>query len=255
MTNPPQPAFIKLNPLERPRLRLFCFPYAGAGIAAFRPLVVALGDGVELIAVQPPGRGTRLREQPFKRMTPLVAQLSFLIQPLLDRPFLFFGHSLGALVAFELTRELRRMAVLPRALIVSATISPQLPNTNLPLHGMDDTAFLAELARLKGMPPEILTNRELLEIVLPAVRADFEILETYHYTSEPPLGIPLATLGATNDPRANLQQLEAWREQTTEAFDLKIFPGGHFYFSESDQNRQEFQGFLGQKVQEAMQVY
>lgn len=242
----PSSSFVRLSALDSPALRLFCFPYAGAGIAPFRPWREAMPAGVELIGAQPPGRGPRLREAPHRRMKPLVNEMALAMAPMLDRPFALFGHSLGALMAFELARLLRRHGKRPAILMVSGTIAAHQPNTNPPLHHLPDAQFIAELARLNGMPREILDNRELLEIVLPAVKADFEVLETYEYAAEAPLDTPIRAFGGTHDPRANHDQLDAWRAQTSAAFDLCMFDGGHFFM---DERAREFLHCMGEKIQ------
>ena len=144
-------AFRKPNP--QARLRLFCFPYAGAGASIFRTWPDGLPADVEICPVQYPGRGTRPMETPFTEISSLVRALAQAMLPLVDKPFAFFGHSLGALVAFELAQELRRQSSLqPARLFVSADRAPQIPRRNRPIHALPEGEFLAELRRLNGIP-------------------------------------------------------------------------------------------------------
>src|ERR1700674_5350722 len=175
------------------RLRLFCFPYAGAGALIFRSWSDALPSDVEVCPIQLPGRGTRLMERPFTQLTPLVEVLARALAPLLDMPFAFFGHSLGALVSFELALRIRReYGRHPVRLLVSAARAPQFPHRRSPIHALPEKEFLAELRRLNGTPGELLDHQELMEIMLPLLRADFAVYETYSYSNETPLNCPIS---------------------------------------------------------------
>jgi acyl transferase domain-containing protein/surfactin synthase thioesterase subunit len=223
-----------LNP--QPQLRLFCFPYAGAGASVFRTWSKDLPSTIEVCPVQLPGRETRLEEAAMTRLSSLVRALAQHLLPHLDVPFAFFGHSLGALISFELARELRRQnAPCPMQLFVSGCRAPQLPDRDLPIHRLPEPKFLAELRRLNGTPEAILQNSELMQRLLPTLRADFALLETYVYTNEPPLNCPIATFGGTQDPRVSREDLAAWRDQTQQSFTLQLLPGDHFFLL---QNRQ-----------------
>jgi len=221
-------AFRKPNP--QARLRLFCFPYAGAGASIFRTWSGGLPADVELCPVQYPGRGTRLTETPFTRLAPLVDALAQALRPLLDMPFAFFGHSLGALVGFELARQLRKQSgVQPVRLFVSADRAPQLPSRHRPIHALPVPDFMAELRRLNGTPSKVLEEAELMEIMLPILRADIAVHETYEYSIEPPLGCIISSFGGLEDHRVTRDELEAWRGQTSESFSLRMFAGDHFF--------------------------
>lgn len=171
-------------------------------------------------------------EPPFTRLSPLIQALAQALFPLLDKPFAFFGHSLGALVSFELARRLRReYAVQPVCLFISADRAPQIPNRDPVIHTLPEGEFLVELCRLNGTPREVLEDEELRQIMLPLLRADFAVYETYGYLTEPPLNCPISAFGGLQDHRVSRGDLEAWREQTSVSFSLRMFPGDHFFLN------------------------
>jgi medium-chain acyl-[acyl-carrier-protein] hydrolase len=222
-------AYRKPNP--QARLRLFCFPYAGNGASIYRTWSDGLPADVEVCPVQFPGRGTRLMETPFTQLTPLVQALAQALVPILDKPFAFFGHSLGALVGFELARQLRRQSgVQPVRLFVAADRAPQLPHRDRPIHVLPEEEFLVELRRLDGIPGKVLEEVELMQVMLPILRADLAVYETYVYSAEPPLNCPISTFGGLQDHRVSCGDLEAWRDQTSASFSLRVFPGDHFFW-------------------------
>lgn len=221
--------FPALQPRQDAALRLICFPYAGAGVPAFRAWPAGLPEGVELRVGQLPGRGIRFRENRFVDMPPLIEILVEALLPLLDRPFALFGHSLGAIVAFEVARKLRAHTLTPQHLFASGHIAPQLPNPEPRICELPDDDFLREIQSLNGMPQAVLESKELLEIVLPAVRSDFTLLENYKYEPGEPLGCAITACGGLQDPRVSRSGMESWRAQTTAAFDLVMFQGDHFF--------------------------
>ncbi|MDR5726224.1 MAG: alpha/beta fold hydrolase, partial [Terriglobia bacterium] len=219
------------KPNPQARLRLFCFPYAGTGASIFRTWPDGLPADVEVCPVQFPGRGTRLMETPFTQLAPLVQALAQALVPLLDKPFAFFGHSLGALVGFELARQLRRQSgVQPVRLFVSADRAPQFPLRDRQIHALPEGEFLLELRRLNGIPGKVLEDVELTQMMLPVLRADLAVYETYVYSTEPPLCCPISAYGGLQDHRVNRGHLEAWRDQTSGSFSLRMFPGDHFFW-------------------------
>ena len=219
------------RPRENPAaaVRLLCLSYAGGGASAFREWPARL-PGVEVLAIQLPGRETRLLEPPFRRMDPLLTALTDAVVAELDKPFAIFGHSMGARLGFELTRELRRRGhPAPAALFVSACKAPHLPRTPLPLlESMPEHIFVARLRNMNGTPPEIFDNPELLELVLPGIRADFAVIDSYEYTDEPALACPIRAFGGTRDTEAREDELLGWQAHTTSSFGLRMLPGGHF---------------------------
>lgn len=229
VNNIPWLSCYKPNPAAT--LRLFCFPYAGSSALIYRDWVRSFPEWIEVCPVQLPGRGARLREKPFVRMDQLVKSLLREMRSHLTKPFAFFGHSMGAVIAFEITRLLRREnAMLPVHLFISgrgaARATPPKPLTyNLP-----DAAFKQELQRLKGTPTEVLAHPELMEVVMPLLRADFELIQTYSYAYEQPLNIPLTALGGLEDDITR-ENMEGWRAETTGPFSLRMFEGDHFYLT------------------------
>jgi medium-chain acyl-[acyl-carrier-protein] hydrolase len=219
----------KLNPLAR--LRLFCFPHAGKGASVFIPWSKGVPAEVELCAIQLPGRETRLREKPFARIAPLVQVLKGILQPAFSLPFAFFGHSMGALIAFELVRELRKQnEPTPFHLFVSARRAPQIPEPHPPVSHLPDSEFIEEVQhRFDGIPEAILRDAELLPLLLPGLRADFEIVESYHYRQEPPMDCPITAFGGFQDSDTLPLELEAWQAQTLHRFRMKMFSGNHFF--------------------------
>jgi medium-chain acyl-[acyl-carrier-protein] hydrolase len=196
----------------------------------FRQWPEALPGDMELRVVQLPGRGPRLREERFVSVPPLIEVLGEALRPLLDRPFAFFGHSLGAILAFELARSLREQALGPAHLFVSGNVAPQVPPPAPDIHQLPDAEFVQKIKDMNGVPEVILNSQELLAIFLPAIRSDFVLLETYrNEKSGPPLGCPITAFGGLQDPRTTREGLEAWRAQTTGDFILNMLRGGHFF--------------------------
>ena len=215
----------------RARINLFCFPHAGGGANFFRPWRAHLPDEAALLLPQLPGREVRIAEKPISNLSQMIDELTgALIRCFERRPFVFFGHSMGALIAFELTRRLRRLgAPQPLQLFVSGRNAPQRPSANSPIHHLPDKQFLAEVRRFNGIPTEIAENAEILDLILPILRADIELCETYVYAEEPPLDYPITTLGGLADAETNREGLEAWAEMTRRDHQLHMFPGDHFF--------------------------
>lgn len=221
--------FPSLDVAERAKLRLFCFPHAGAGTLAYRLWIGRL-ERVTVIPVLLPGRETRLAEPAIDDMQELIGQLSNAILPFVDVAYSFFGHSMGAGIAFELARSLRRAGVPgPKTLIVSAARAPQL-RCGPPIPEPSDEELIEQLRRLEGVPQKILEDRESLNLALPLLRADTRLYRNYRYEPDRPLEIHLVAYGGALDPNVAPQDLDAWRERTSASFIRREFPGGHFYF-------------------------
>jgi medium-chain acyl-[acyl-carrier-protein] hydrolase len=212
--------------------KLFCFPYAGGSAAIFRSWAHDLPDSVEVHALQLPGRAGRIAETPFTDLSSLIAAIGPGTAALLDRPFAFFGHSLGAVVAFELARWLRcQHRLLPEQLFVSGRRAPQVPPRDPPNYAKSDADLIASLHEMNGTPPEILGHEELLGLMLPTLRADFQLVETYVHTPDRPLACPITVFAGAADPETEPAHLEAWRTQTCGRFTLHTIGGDHFFLN------------------------
>jgi surfactin synthase thioesterase subunit/glycosyltransferase involved in cell wall biosynthesis len=198
------------------RLRLFCFPHAGGGTRIYRAWTIS---GVEICPVLLPGRESRMTEPPIDNMPEMVAALTTAIQPYLNYPFAFFGHSMGAGIAFEMTRALENK---PQALIVSAARAPQYRENLEPSSDPPDEELLRQLTALGG-------DSNALESALPLLRADTRLYRNYRFTPSPPLPVPIAAYGGTQDPNVRPEHLEPWGELSTKRFVRREFQGGHFY--------------------------
>jgi medium-chain acyl-[acyl-carrier-protein] hydrolase len=222
------------KPNSHARLRLFCFPFAGGGASTFNSWVDELPPDIaletELLAIQLPGRHAERTEHLPTRLPSLLDALMPCLRSFLNMPFVFFGHSMGALVSFELARELRRHGMPgPVHLVVSGHRAPHLPDPHPQIHELADAEFLARVQDLGGTPDEILQNPELVELFLPALRADFAVCETYCYAPEGPLDCSITAFGGNADPKVNHEELAAWQVQSSKSFSLRMFPGAHFY--------------------------
>src|SRR5579863_3172734 len=203
--------FEPLSTRPKPRLRVFCFPYAGGNPQMFRPWQRHFPPEVDLCLVHLPGRGKRFGQPAFTRMAPLVDAIADAIPPELQQPFAFYGHSMGATISFELARELRRRhAVEPIHLFLSGRRAPHIKDTDPPSYNLPHDEFLAELKRLNGTPKEFLENPEIAEVFLPLLRADFELIETYEYLAGERLTCPITVYGGLEDKDVPADYLRGW---------------------------------------------
>ncbi|NEQ47706.1 MAG: thioesterase [Leptolyngbya sp. SIOISBB] len=218
------------TPNSQARLRMFCFPYAGGAAQIYRHWSVALPPVVEVCAIELPGHGRRIAEPPMTQLAQLVDHLGTTLLSGLNQPFIFFGHSLGALIAFELTRWLRsRQLPLPDLLVVSAARAPHLALTEPPLHQLPKADFLTELNRYGGTPQTVIQNDELMELLLPTLRADFALLETYRYQAQALLSCAIAAIGSKQDAIVSLDEVKSWQTHTAAKFSLDEISGDHFF--------------------------
>lgn len=223
------------DPRPSARIRLFCFPYAGGAASIFRDWQKHLPPDVELCPVQLPGRENRIRERPFSNARDLARELIPAMLPYLDRPFAFFGHSMGALIAYEAACQLHHVHRYgPTCLMVSGRRSPLLPEPDPLLHALtcDQTFLRAIRSRYNNLPDILFEDREIQELYLPLLRADFTLVETYQHMQRTPLPCPIFAFGGEDDTRASGDALKAWRDLTSGEFDTRMFPSGHFYFKD-----------------------
>ncbi len=214
----------------RARGRLFCFPYSGGGASVYARWAPLLPESLELCAAQPPGREDRLAEPFASTVAALIDSLRESVCAYLDLPFVFFGHSSGAIVAFELARSLRAHGLpTPQRLIASACCAPHLRWPSPALHELPDHQLAEELRRLNGMREEALMSRELMELLLPRIRADLALLALYRCDGSRQLDCPVTAIGGLYDRSVSRQELLGWGEQTTASFRLRMVPGDHFY--------------------------
>ncbi|MDB5098780.1 MAG: lgrE5 [Cyanobacteria bacterium RYN_339] len=214
----------------RPGLpRLYCVPHAGGGASIYRPWADGLVAACAVVGVQPPGREQRLREEPPGAIGVLADEVAAAIDLADDGPFALFGHSLGALIAYEVARRLEALGRPPIRLYVSGCRAPHLERAGAPV---DDAELLARVQTLGGMPAQLLANPDVLAIYLPTLKADYRLALGYVRAPGPPLACPITALGGIADEAVPRPDLTAWRASTTGAFEAIIFPGDHFYLAE-----------------------
>lgn len=214
---------------------LFCFPHAGGGASAFRAWLNGI-SGADVLPLQPPARETRRREEPIMRVDALVECFADVVTAHTQGgPFAMYGHSLGALTAFETARELRRRGgPLPRHLVVSGSPAPQDSKHGRKVSTLPTPKLVKLLRKLGGTPSWMLDDPEMLAMVLPAVRADFAVREDYRYRAEEPLDVPITVIASTKDPRAPLRQQRHWTAQSAAASAVVEIPGDHFAVFDQD---------------------
>lgn len=229
------PALVRLSARQLPGRRLFCMPYAGGGVAPFRLWHRTLPDDVEVIAVQLPGREARLRESPLSSIAQMVDSIVPGVLAMTDMPYAIFGHSMGALIAYELTTRLERMAACgPERLFASGRRAPDEVDSRPELHSLPTPRFLVDLqARYGAIPAPVLAEEELLDLLVPVVRADIRAVETYR-AATPPVRItsPVHVYGGADDHHPLPSQLAGWSRCAVGPVHVRVFPGNHFYLNE-----------------------
>jgi surfactin synthase thioesterase subunit len=230
--------FVRLQePSVPPRLQLYCLPYAGGSARVFQSWRNILPADIALFGVEYPGRGRRISELAIDRIDILASQLVGTLAEVPRGPYALFGHSMGALAAFEMAHQLARCgAPLPILLIVSGHGAASVPSTDRPVHASPDDEFHARLRELNATPPEVLEMPDLLELMMPILRADFRAAETYVPADRPKLDIPIVAYGGLLDPDVSRDQLLAWANETTARCTVRMFPGDHFFLRTAPDN-------------------
>lgn len=210
--------------------QLFCFPYGGGNTTFYQTWAKQLPPGIQIVVCQLPGRTTRFKESAFTAYDPLLKELVAELLKVIKGPYAFFGHSMGALLSFEMARSLRRQsAPLPRCFFPSGHKAPQLSRTREKIAHLPEAQFIEKLIEYNGISETILENKDLMELLLPTIRADFTMLESHQYREEAPLDLPIYASGGTRDSKVSLEDLKAWGIQTTGEFEYQMYEGDHFF--------------------------
>ena len=221
---------VRLPPRPRARLRLLCFPHAGGNAWMFRQWASHLPEDIEVCGVQLPGHVGRIHEAPVSDFAALLARLVEGLAPEIEMPVALFGHSLGALAAFELARQMReRTGRLPVHLFLSGRNAPDMTDDLDDVLKLDDEAILAKLRELNCTPEPVLRDRETMQLMLPILRADFALCNSYAYRDRAPLDCPITVLYGLGDPQTDPAGLDGWQRQTTRAFRMQAFTGDHYF--------------------------
>ncbi|WP_323747678.1 thioesterase II family protein [Catenulispora rubra] len=224
---------------------LYCLPHAGASASVYRSWTGQLGT-VAVAPIQLPGRETRMREAPYTQMAPLVDELAdaVLAQQPARGAYAVYGHSLGALVGFELVREIRRReGTAPVHLIVSGCGAPDVlggDDSDRPVWEMSDDEVVGLLRRLGGTPEPILADRSVRRLILPPFRGDLTVRDSYGYQPQPQLDVPITAIAATSDPRASVAKMRGWGRHTSRSFRMHLLSGGHFAVLEQAETTRSF---------------
>jgi surfactin synthase thioesterase subunit len=222
--------FLRRSPRPHASMRLFAFPFAGAGASVFNAWHENLDRHIELLALQPPGRGARFGSPLVSTMTVMANLVVDAMRPFLDKPYAIFGHSIGALTAFEVVRTLRHRGLPgPTRLFASAKRAPHLPPLGPQIHGLPDADFIQAISAYEGMPPEVLADPDLLAVVTPILRSDFKMSESYRHEVEAPLDCDLSLFGSVRDPFVPAPDLQAWAPLVSGKVDCRMFAPGHFF--------------------------
>ncbi|MER6046939.1 alpha/beta fold hydrolase [Streptomyces sp. NPDC001793] len=225
----------RYHPAPAAGSRLMCFPHAGGSASFYFPVSTALSGSVEVLAMQYPGRQDRHGEPPIGSISVMADQLADALRPWTDRPFAFFGHSMGAVLAFETARRLEKEGISPTMLFLSGRRAPSVFYDET-VHQRDDEGLIAELKKLSGTDARVLGDEEILRMVLPAIRSDYRAIETYRCEPGAKVACPVTVLTGDDDPRTTIEDARGWQDHTDGPFDLAVYPGGHFYLADHQED-------------------
>ncbi|MFI6730085.1 alpha/beta fold hydrolase [Streptomyces sp. R-74717] len=221
------------TPAPQSAVRLVCLPHAGGSASFYLPVSRALAPDVEVLAVQYPGRQERRLEPGIDNVPDYADRIFEMLKELTDKPLALFGHSMGAMLAYEVALRMRRAGLpAPVRLFASGRRAPSRQRPNERLHEGTDAEIIAKVRQLGGPNAGVLSNPEMLELILPAIRNDYTAVETYRYEPGPVLDCPVTVLVGDNDPEVTIDEAHAWAQHTTGPFDVETFPGGHFYLAD-----------------------
>ncbi|MGK4006555.1 alpha/beta fold hydrolase [Sorangium sp. So ce1036] len=217
-------------PRASARLRLFCFPYAGSGPALFRRWVDAIPEDVDIMAVRLPGRDSRIKEPAYREWPALLAAIEDSLRDMLTGHFAFFGHSMGAAVAYELARQLSAKGrPLPAHLLLAGCRAPHVPRYIPAIHHLPDEEFYEGLRDISGTPPEVLADKKFMALLAPTLRADIRLAETWSGTASEPLAVPITVFAGADDAIAPPDRMPEWAHYTRRQFAAHVLPGEHFF--------------------------
>ncbi|KAB2346153.1 thioesterase II family protein [Actinomadura rudentiformis] len=221
----------RFHPADDAATRLICFPHAGGSATYFHPVSRTLSPDVDVLAIQYPGRQDCRFEACVEDLFEMADLVIEALHPWLDRPVSLFGHSMGATIAYEVARRLEAGGHAPLGLFASGRRAPSRHRDER-VHRADDDGIVAELLRLDGTDAQVLHDPDLRRMILPAVRADYRAAETYRCVPGSTVGCPVIALVGDADPHVTVDEASGWRDHTTGPFDLKVFPGEHFYLND-----------------------
>ncbi|MFF1379619.1 thioesterase II family protein [Streptomyces sp. NPDC058308] len=223
----------RYNPADTARARLLCLPHAGGSASFYLPFSRSLAPDVDVLTVQYPGRQDRRHEPCVDSIAGLADALVDEVLPWADRPLAVFGHSMGAMVAFELARRLEQRGTQPLVVFASGRRAPsRRREDSSPVHLRDEKGLIAELRALSGTDARVFEDEDLLRMALPAIRSDYKAAETYRYVPGPPLAAPVRAHVGVDDPKATLDEVRSWATHTAGGFEMDTHPGGHFYLTD-----------------------
>jgi surfactin synthase thioesterase subunit len=221
----------RFHPARNATARLICLPHAGGSAPFFLPVSKALGPAIDVVAMQYPGRQDRRTEQPIGDMTVLADRIYDILRRQPPLPLTFFGHSMGAIAAFEVIHRLEADGQAAVRLFASGRRGPSTYRDDN-VHLRDDAGILAEVRKLSGTASSVLGDDELMRAALPALRADYRAAETYRCVADVTIACPITALTGDGDPKTSLDEAKAWARHTTGTFDVQVYPGGHFFLND-----------------------